>query len=492
MLEELQIRVKAKQSLMGIEVSISSFPSFLTDLVQFIGQFEAKVWDMANGLLEFEDYPSRNGQYQSPLEVLNFLEDQLEMSGIINQVYFLWGMQPHIKENKLVKSKLLNLALRGTGTGHTIVLLEPSFDLPEFSEIMPILSYNLPDYQQIEDTLRVLLHQIALNNPLLQVLCSERLVKSCQGLTLWEIGETLRVAVLKLKEDFDEETLITEFNAVKMAKLKRLGVQFSETPDVEVGGLANLKNWLHRRAFLFNHPDTTLPQPKGVVLVGVPGAGKSLVAKNLGKLLNVPVMRLDLGSVYNSLVGASEANLRRVLQTCEAIAPCCLYIDELEKAFGGVNSGTSTDNGVSQRIFGTFLTWLAEKTAPVFVVATANKVNNLPVEFLRKGRFDEIFFVDLPNYEERLEIIKLHLLKAKINISLDGKKWLAEATDQYTGSEIAHLVTESRILALSQDRKITQADFEQILGEIKPLAETQYQQIDEIRAWARQYARPAS
>ncbi|MGK7945925.1 MAG: AAA family ATPase [Microcystaceae cyanobacterium] len=491
MLEELRTRIEAKQSLIGVEISLSSFPSFLEDCVQLSGQFEAKVWDMANGLQEFEDYPNA-GEAETPLELINYIEEQILESSPIDQVYFLWGLQPHIKENKLIKAKLLSLALRGCGTGHTIVLLDPSFDLPEFSEVMPILTYNLPDREQIEDNLTVLLNQIAFNNPLLQVLVSDRLVRSCQGLTLWEIGEVLRVAVLKLKEDFEEESLINEFNTVKMGKLKRLGVEFSETPDVEVGGLSKLKSWLQRRTFLFNHPAQSLPQPKGVVLVGVPGAGKSLIAKNLGKMLNVPVMRLDFGSIYQSLVGQSEANLRRVLRTCEAIAPCCLYIDELEKAFGGVNSGTSTDNGVSQRLFGTFLTWMAEKTAPVFVVGTANKVNNLPVEFLRKGRFDEIFFVDLPNYEERLEIIKLHLLKARITVSLQGVQWLAEATEQYTGSEIAHLITEARILSLSENRTVTKGDFEQILGEIRPLAETQYQAIDEIRAWARQYARPAS
>lgn len=388
-----------------------------------------------------------------------------------------------------------------------MLLLDESFDLPDFRELMPILTYSLPNSSQIEEQLSLLINHAARLNPLLALVVGEGLVKSAQGLTLAEMGDIFRFSIFKLKEDFSEEALSNEFNQAKMTKLKQLGVEFCGPPEVSVGGLQALKSWLKRRVVLFHQPNgqltvrratahpcppPTITLPKGVALVGVPGCGKSLIAKSIGKILGVPVMRLDMGAMYNSLLGASERNLRQVLQTAEALAPVVLFIDELEKAFASAGSTTSTDNGVSQRLFGTFLTWMQDKTAPVFVVATANRIEGLPPEFLRKGRFDEIFFVDLPTLDERLEILQFHLDKAGVKISQAGQQWLASATEGYTGSELAYLVTETQIIALGENRKLQRLDFETVLAEIQPQSETQYEQINTIRSWARTYARSAS
>jgi hypothetical protein len=490
MFKEIQAYIKAQQGLLAVEVSPSSVPSFLEELKNQTPEESLYFWHLGEGI-KASNSDFIPGTVEA-LGVLNHIEDQVLDAPDQSRYYCLWQLSSHIKENRLVKAKLLSLSFKLKGTKHIILLLDESFDLPDFHELMPILAYSLPSPLQIEEQLSILINQTARQNPVLALVVGEKMVRSCQGLTFSEIGDTFRYSIFKLKEDFSEQTLISEFHLAKMSKLKRLGVEFCGEPEVSVGGIHTLKSWLKRRVALFTSQDASLPQPKGIALVGVPGCGKSLIAKSIGKLLGVPVMRLDMGSLYNSLLGASEQNLRQVLKTAEAIAPVVLFIDELEKAFAGAGSSSSTDNGVSQRLFGTFLTWMQDKTAPVFLVATANRVDGLPPEFLRKGRFDEIFFVDLPTQEERLEIIQFHLLKAKWKISQAGQEWLASATEGYTGSELAYLVTEAQILAFSENRQVQRGDFETVLGEIKPQSETQYERINSIRSWARAYARSAS
>lgn len=230
-----------------------------------------------------------------------------------------------------------------------------------------------------------------------------------------------------------------------------------------------------------------------MLILGVPGCGKSLTAKTTARLWGLPLLRLDMGRVYDgSMVGRSEANLRNALKTAESISPVILFIDELDKAFSGGTGSADSDGGTSSRIFGSFLTWMQEKTSPVFVMATANRVERLPGEFLRKGRFDEIFFVDLPNTEERQDIFKIHLSKRRPDISRFDIDQLAKISEGFSGAEIEQAIIAAMYDAFAQDREFTQLDIIAAIKATLPLSRTMSEQVTALREWARQRARPAS
>ncbi len=265
-------------------------------------------------------------------------------------------------------------------------------------------------------------------------------------------------------------------------------------PPNNIGGLDNLKAWLLKRrdAFSKRARDYGLPSPKGLLIIGTPGTGKSLTAKATASVLGRPLLKLDAGKLYGSLVGQSEENLRSVIQVAEAIAPCILFIDEIEKGFAGSRSSGATDGGTSSRVFGTLLSWMNDKTAPVFVVATANDVQALPPEFLRKGRWDDMFVVDLPNTDERRAIWDIHIRKygrdpGKLDIA-----GLVKGSDGFTGAEIEQAFIEGLYLAFAESREPTTIDLATVLSETVPLAKLMAEQIATLRKWAQGRARPAS
>jgi len=262
-----------------------------------------------------------------------------------------------------------------------------------------------------------------------------------------------------------------------------------------VGGLEELKRWLKQRSDAFTEKarEYGLPQPKGMLILGVPGCGKSLIAKTTSRLWGLPLLRLDMGRVYDgSMVGRSEANLRNALKTAESISPAILFIDELDKSFAGSGGSGDSDGGTSNRIFGSFLTWMQEKKSPVFVMATANRVERLPGEFLRKGRFDEIFFVDLPTPEERQDIYKIHLTKRREDITRFDLEQLAKMSDGFSGAEIEQAIVAAMYEAFAQEREFTQLDIIAALKATLPLSRTMQEQVTALRDWARQRARPAA
>jgi SpoVK/Ycf46/Vps4 family AAA+-type ATPase len=263
----------------------------------------------------------------------------------------------------------------------------------------------------------------------------------------------------------------------------------------QVGGLEELKRWLRQRsqAFTERARQYGLPQPKGMLILGVPGCGKSLIAKTTSRLWELPLLRLDMGRIYDgSTVGRSEANLRSALKTAESIAPVILFIDELDKAFAGSAGSADSDGGTSSRIFGSFLTWMQDKTSPVFVMATANRVDKLPGEFLRKGRFDEIFFVDLPNLEERREIFRIHLARRRPEIDRFDLDQLAKVSEGFSGAEIEQAVIAAMYDAFAQDREFTQLDIIAAVKATLPLSRTMTEQVTALRDWAKHRARPAA
>lgn len=261
----------------------------------------------------------------------------------------------------------------------------------------------------------------------------------------------------------------------------------------DVGGLDLLKTWLDQRMGTFSSTKARefgLPEPKGLLLLGTPGSGKSLTAKTVAKRAKLPLLRLDAGRLFGGLVGQSEMQTRQAIEAAEACAPCVLWIDEIEKGLAGSSGGG--DSGTSARVFGAILTWLQDKTSPVFVVATANRINMLPPELLRKGRFDEIFYVGLPTKEEREEILQIHLTKRKRTLPSGSMLQLLGATDGFSGAELEQAIIDGMFTAYAANRDLEARDILAAIQATKPLSVTMKDEIRAIEAWARDRARPAS
>ncbi len=320
----------------------------------------------------------------------------------------------------------------------------------------------------------------------------ERVVESALGLTLVEAENVFSKSAVRT-HTFDLETILEE----KKQIIRKSGLlEYYEHREEfsDVGGMEILKDWLVKRraAFGARARDFGLPLPKGILLIGVPGTGKSLTAKAVGALWQMPLLRLDVGKIFAGLVGSSEENVRTVIKTAEAIAPAILWIDELEKGFSGTGSSGQTDGGTTSRVFSTFLTWLQEKSTPVFVIATANNVHQLPPELLRKGRFDEIFFCDLPDREDRRSIIDIHLRKKKRDPGQFEMDKLVDATTDYSGAELEQAVIAALYDAFDTGGDLTTESLLKTFGELVPLAITMRENIDSMRDWARTRARMAS
>ena len=319
---------------------------------------------------------------------------------------------------------------------------------------------------------------------------------SFKGLNEFQIKQILNLAYQDggcLDSDDKQLILRQKEQLIKKAGLLEM-IPVHETIE-DIGGLENLKEWLYKKECIFNQLDRAIKFgvdiPKGIMIVGMPGCGKSLAAKATAKLFEIPLVRLDVGRLLGKYIGESEENMRKALKLSEAISPCVLWIDEIEKAFSGVG-GSGGGSDVTTRLFGQFLTWMQEKTAPVFVIATANNISGLPAELLRKGRFDEIFFVDLPTERERKEIFKLHLAKRlkdkdvasklEINDELFGK--LASMTEGFVGAEIEQVVITALYEAFFNKRPLEFADLENTIKNVVPLSVTQKEQILSLRQWA--------
>jgi SpoVK/Ycf46/Vps4 family AAA+-type ATPase len=323
----------------------------------------------------------------------------------------------------------------------------------------------------------------------------EKLVKASLGLTRSEAENAFaRVIVIDKKLNADDIDSILDEKKQAIRKSRFLEYYESKEEFSNVGGLDSLKEWLTKRGAAFTQKATEfgLPQPKGILLIGVQGCGKSLTAKSVASLWKLPLLRLDIGAVFSGIVGSSEENMRRAIKAAENLAPIILWIDEVEKGLSGVQSSTFSDAGTSARVFSTFLTWLQEKTAPVFVIATANNIQLLPPELLRKGRFDEIFFVDLPSQEERKQIFDIHIRKKKRDPKNFDLEVLARESEGYSGAEIEQAVISALYDAFLENRDINTQDIVKNTKVSIPLSITMREAIDQIRNWAKNRARCAS
>jgi SpoVK/Ycf46/Vps4 family AAA+-type ATPase len=323
----------------------------------------------------------------------------------------------------------------------------------------------------------------------------DKFVDAALGLTFNEAENAFARAIItdNALGPGDVERVLSE----KKQIIRKSGIldYFHTEEDIgSVGGLDNLKAWLEKRALAFTRKakDFGLPEPKGILLAGVQGCGKSLTAKAVSNLWQIPLLRFDVGRVFSGVVGSSEENMRKAIKTAESIAPVILWVDEIEKSLSGVQSSSFSDAGTSARVFGTFITWLQEKTAPVFVIATANNIDLLPPELLRKGRFDEIFFIDLPNQSERIEIFRIHLMKRKRNPGNFDLEALASASGNFSGAEIEQAVISALFDAFVDNRDLLTGDVEKSIRATVPLATTMSDKVRNLRQWAETRTVPAT
>lgn len=316
----------------------------------------------------------------------------------------------------------------------------------------------------------------------------EKLAKAACGLTVSEAENAFARAMVNdgVLNDDDLDVILEE----KRQTIRKSGLLEFVHVDTNlsfVGGLENLKRWLDRRknSWLAEAAAYGLPAPKGVLITGIPGCGKSLTAKAVAAAWGLPLLRMDIGRMFAGIVGSSEENMRAGIRIAEATAPCVLWIDEIEKGFAGAVSGGG-DSGTSARVFGSFLTWMQEKTQPVFVIATANNIDRLPPEFLRKGRFDEIFFVDLPTLLERVPIWRMQLQRRAAHLVSDEEfvTRLGQLSEGYSGAEIEQAVIGALFDAYAERRALQPEDLFRALTTMVPLSVTQSEQITAIREWA--------
>lgn len=425
-----------------------------------------------------------------------------------NGVFILGDVHPFVGKNSLqlsweVLTRVKNLYHRLKPTEKRIVFLGQNIQLHEsLLRLIPCCEVPLPSIEQIQDHLESYLLYLQESASEQEVTFTislttedkETLARAALGLTLEEISDFLRLTVkerLTSKGIVIDTTVIPLVVEYKTRLLSQMGIELGKLATIPFGGLDLLRDWLQRRSRLFSQEarSLNLPQPKGVLLAGPPGTGKSIVAKNIATILNLPLLQLDIASMLGSLVGESEGNVRRALKTAEAIAPCILWIDEVEKALSA-NGDTS---GVSQRILGNILTFMSECTAGVFVVATCNDPTALPIEFKRKGRFDENFFVDLPTELERCQILKIHLERFGIEVPQEYLEAIAASTDKFSGAELETLASEAALLAFDEGRpqQVTLADLENCQQNITPLAIQDAAAVERMQSWSK-IARPAS
>ncbi len=444
-------------------------------------------WTVTDGILNPETGAVQN--ITDPVEAVTALADMPEKTVLVMKDFHQFlgdSMQP---ASPLITRILRDRLRHARCSAKTLVILACRLILPpELEKEFAVIEMDLPD----KEALRTIARNMAQSAKIeMDDAVIEAAAESARGLTTTEAEDILALSIVA--HGTHDPALIAREKAQNVRKNGILEIiEPTETVD-DIGGLRNLKAWLQQRrnAFTQAAADFGLPTPKGVLILGIPGTGKSLTAKAAASILERPILKLDAGKLFAGIVGESEANLRRAIQTAEAIAPCILWIDEIEKGMSGSRSSAATDGGTSARVFGSFISWMQEKTSSVFVVATANDISQLPPELLRKGRFDELFFVDLPDEDDREAIWQIHLQKRGRDPRQFDIQAFVKLTEGFTGSEVEQAVIDSLYDSFEAGHDL---DTQTILLAIRrtvPLSVTMAEQINPMRQWARNRARPA-
>ncbi len=492
--QELDTLIRARYPLIYLVTwEEQRIDGILQDLAQTHGK-AFYSWSVTRGLRRAGS--GRGGGAEAakePAQALSEVEQLTEPALVV-----LRDFHPYLADPIVVRSlRELSQTLKTTYT--TVMLLSPVLQIPpELEKEITVLDVPLPTFRDLLNLLKEIVSvlrqgkraTIDLNREE-----GEQLVKAALGLTLSEAENAFAKAIADDQRlDKDDIQLILDEKRQVIRKSGLLEYFPSDEKLGDVGGLENLKIWLSRRGAAFGEAARKfgLPEPKGLLLLGVQGCGKSLTAKAIASQWRMPLLRLDMGRIFSGLIGSSEENLRRAIRVAESVAPAVLWVDEIEKGLSGVGSSGQTDGGVTARVFGALLTWLQEKTAPVFVVATANRIELLPPELLRKGRFDEIFFVDLPAEEERREIFRIHVARRGRKPGAYDLAALARAAVEFSGAEIEQAVISALYDAFAEGKELGQDHLIRSIGETVPLATTAQEEVARLRAWAATRTRPAS
>lgn len=487
--KEIGLYIQSRYPIIYLVTSEETRAEKLVKKASELTKKQCYLWSVTDGYYNTDKF----GKDTNPLNALNAILDYTEPG-----LFILKDFHPYLEEPVIIR-RLRDVVANLKKSYKTLIMISPVLVLPPGLEkgITPV-DIPLPSTEEIK---QILLHiitplrdakkiKVRLNDDLI-----EKVINASRGLTESEV-ENLYAKLIVSNKAFDERDL-PGVVAEKKKLIRKSGLldyyDFSESIGT-VGGLAKLKEWLQQRGMAFSQKarDFGLPEPKGMLLLGVQGCGKSLAAKATSALWNLPLLKLDVGKIFDAFLGSSEKNMREAIKTAEALSPNILWLDEIDKAFSGVGSQHAGDSGASARVFGTFLTWMQEKTHPVFVLATANNIENLPPELLRKGRFDEIFFIDLPTREERESIFGIHLRKRNRNPEIFDIPLLSEKANGFTGAEIEQLIISGLYRAFAEDREIEEGDILSEIQETVPLSVTYKERIGSLRTWAENRARIAS
>jgi AAA+ superfamily predicted ATPase len=454
------------------------------------------VWTITGGFLDGASRPDDNTA--DPIVALDQVLKTAQSAAVL---YVLKDFHPFLDANQSVPIRKLRDAISHLqNTNSSLFILSPVLRIPpELEKDITVVDYPVPSKAELRELLGSFEKDYARRASIhLDGATCEAMVGALLGLTRVEAENVLsRALISDGRLDASDLPMIIREKEQIIKKSGILEYQALEERLEDIGGLDQLKDWLRQTRSTFDEAagKRGVQTPKGVLLLGVPGCGKSLTAKAVAHAWQMPLLRFDLGKVFGMYVGQSEENIRRAIRMAEAVAPCVLWIDELEKGFAGV--GTSgLDSGVTARVYGAFITWLQEKKSPVFVVGTANDINSLPPELLRKGRFDEIFFVDLPSEQERIDIFRKRLnLRCLPEFESDKMNLptLAATAKGFTGSDIEAVINEALKKAFADGKRDPkESDFLKAINETLPLSATMRDKIEELRKWARTRARPAS
>ena len=495
--EELEILIKARYPLLYV-VSWEE-ARVMNDLAQIATRLGKRVyeWSINFGITRYRAAVDRKPEgRKGTKDPILALKEVLEFNE--PSIFAFKDFHGYMKETQIVRG-LREVVQSLRNSYSTVVVVSPVVEVPpELEKEMTIIDFPLPTREDLAALLQQIKTELA-QNPSYRIELSpeaeEKVLEAAVGLTLNE-AENVFAKTLVMTQQLTENEVSLIYSEKKQIIRKSGLLEYVDSAETieGVGGMRRLKDWLTKRRLAFSREARQfgLPVPKGVLFLGVQGCGKSLCAKAVSSLWRLPLLRLDMGRVFSSYVGTSEENVRRAIRIAESVAPAILWIDEIDKGFSGAQSSAFSDSGTTARVFGTILTWLQEKQAPVFVIATANNVEILPPELLRKGRFDEIFFVDLPNEAERREIFAIHLAKRRRPPKAFDLTQLARTGERFSGSEIEQCVVSAMYDAFEQGRDIDTQAVLKAIGETYPISVTMREQIEQRRQWAHGRTRPAS
>lgn len=449
------------------------------------------IWNRVEGIKKWDSimrmFKTEDEDAQTPDSALTIFKDKDDV------ILLLEDFHPDLTEDKPRTIKTLRNFALSNSKNKTLVLSQPFRQLPkELEKEIHIIELPYPNYEDIKAIYNKVCKEYNINN---ESEPDNDLIEAALGLTIMEAEKAFSLAYIESGSlSSTEVPLVIREKENVIKKSGYLEYYHPKETMTDVGGLSNLKDWLIKRGRGFDKgaKDFGLTYPRGIMLLGIPGTGKSLTAKAIGNEWHFPLLRLDMGKIFGGIVGESERNIREALNIAEAIAPSILWIDEIEKGMSGISSSGGTDGGTTARVLGTFLTWMQEKTKPVFVVATANDISQLPPELLRKGRVDEIFFVDLPTEKEREEILKIHLKKKNRNPEKFNIKELAKKSKGFSGAELEEVIKEALFQAYDKEREVNDVDIIEAIDKTFPLSRTMHETIEKMRKWAKSRAVYAS